>query len=278
MNPSGSVTSLWRYPVKSMLGEEMDSAQVVWSGFYGNRCYALVDAETSRLVSAKNPAKWGRMFECRSRVLDGASGGPGLPMVRITLPEGKEFDIREGEYREAEQALSSLLGRPVSFTAAKPEPREVVIEQYHPEIDGEKLRGQITEFVRSSDAQVGTFTDMAAVHLLTTSTLRTLKGLSPGGDFNPLRFRPNILVETGEAEGFPEREWVGKTLLIGDVKLEVFAECGRCVMTTLPQGEIESDTGILSTVRRFNRGKTGVFASVLKGGKIMMGDQVYTSA
>lgn len=260
-----------------MLGEEVDSADVVWSGFYGNRCYALVDAESSRLVSAKNPAKWGRMFECTSRLLgryESAEDRESNPAVRIALPGGREFDIKEGDYGGSEEALSTFLGRKVGFVASSPRPREVVMEQYHPMIEEDDERGLTTEFARSKDAQAGTFTDSAAVHIVTTSTLRTLKGLLPGGNFDPLRFRPNILVDTGDAEGIVERTWVGKEIAVGEAKLRVFAECGRCVMTTLPQGEIRPDTRILSTVIRHNRGKTGVLASVVAGGRVRTGDSV----
>jgi uncharacterized protein YcbX len=270
----GTVSKLWRYPVKSMLGEEVDSANVVWSGFYGNRCYALVDVETSRLVSAKNPAKWGRMFECGSRLLEERIIG-GAPRVRVVLPGGESFDISRDSYGGAEAALSEMLGRPVRFISASAEPRTIIVEQYHPEIEEDVEAGKTTELVRPMEAQGGTFTDVAAVHLISTASLEALTGLYPAGDFSPLRFRPNILIDAVTAKGFVESEWVGRNLAIGDeVRLRIYRECGRCVMTTLTQGELSSDTRVLSTVKRFNRGKLGVLASVLDGGKIRKGDRI----
>lgn len=271
----GSVSKIWRYPVKSMLGEEVESAEVVWSGFYGNRYYALVDAETSRLVSAKNPAKWARIFECRSKLLNARKAGRGTPSVELILPGGRRFLISDGHYNGAEQALSELFGRPVRFTAARPGQPSGPIEEYHADIDEDRDRGTTTEFVRSREAQPGTFTDMAAVHLVTTATLEALSELHPSGDFHPLRFRPDILVDTGAAKGFVETGWVGKTLALGDeVTMKVFKECGRCVMTTLWQGDLASDTEILGTAMRFNRGKVGVYASVVTGGKVRRSDRV----
>ncbi len=275
----GSVKRLWRFPVKSMLGEEIESAEVVWSGFHGNRCYALVDSQTSKLVSAKNPLKWARAFSCTSR-LTGTEGAPSgerhrQPGVRVTLPDGKHYDISEGNYDGAEAALSDLFGRQVTFTAARAEPEVLRYEQYHPDIDEDPLRGTTTEFVRPVSSQTGTFTDKAAIHLLTESTLGALAELYPGGDFNPMRFRPNVLIDTGDSRGFIERDWVGSKAAIGEeVEIEIFAECDRCVMTTLPQSELPSDAGILSTVMKHNRGKTGVFASVLKGGRVKKGDEI----
>jgi uncharacterized protein YcbX len=276
----GSVARLWRFPVKSMLGEEVEAAEVIWSGFYGNRCYALVDEQSSKLVSAKNPQKWGRAFECSCRLLgDSESQGNGLnhgqPTVRIVLPGGEHHDIVEGDYNDAEEALSRLFGRQVRFVAARVEPAEVTLEQYHPEIDEDPQGGKTTDFVRPVTSQAGTFTDKAALHLLTESTLKALAGLCPEGRFEPLRFRPNILIDTGSATGFVEREWVGRKAMVGEeVEIEISAECGRCVMTTLPQSQLPPDTGILKTVMRHNRGKAGVYASVLKGGRVQKGDEI----
>ncbi len=276
----GQVSRLWRFPVKSMLGEEIDSSEVVWSGFYGNRCYALVDQETSKLVSAKNPLKWGRMFECRSALVDtggvsGAAGGSGPPPASVVLPDGRHFDIADGDYGGAELALSELFGREVRFAVAQAEPRVATYEQYHPDIEEDTEAGKTTDLVRPLSSQAGTFTDKAAVHLLTTASLRALGNLDPSGVFDPLRFRPNILVDMGTTSGFVERGWVGRKLAVGDeVRLNVFAECGRCVMTTLKQGGLSADVEILRTVMKFNRGKAGVFASVLAGGKISKGDQI----
>lgn len=274
----GSIKRLWRFPVKSMLGEEVESAEVVWSGFYGNRSYALVDSQSSKLVSAKNPHKWERAFQCRSELLGAESPSSRRgrqPTVRITLPDGGQYDIAEGNYGNAEAALSALFGRKVTLTAAKADPEVLEYEQYHPEIDEDPLGGTTSDFVRPVTSQAGTFTDKAAIHLLTESTLRTLRGLYPNGDFDPLRFRPNMLIDAGSASGFLEREWVGWKAMVGEeAEIEIFAECGRCVMTTLPQSIIPSDTGILRTVMQHNRGKAGVFASVLKGGKVKKGDEI----
>lgn len=270
----GSVWRLWRYPVKSMLGEEVESAEVVWSGLYGNRSYALVDVESSKLVTAKNPAKWARVFECSSRLLDGGGDAAGAPWVEVTLPGGKRFRIADGDCGRAEEALSELFGRQVRFTAARPEPEVATMEEYYAEIEGEPRAGRTIDYVRPMDAQAGTFTDYAAVHLVTSSTLEALSGLHPG-EFDPLRFRPDFLVDTGGADGFVESAWVGRTIAVGDeVRLRVFKECGRCVMTTLAQGMLASDTSILSTAMRHNRGKVGVYASVLKAGRVTVRDRV----
>ena len=83
-----TVAALWRYPVKSMLGEHLDSAAIGDRGVAGDRAYALIDVETGNVVSAKNPRKWARLFECRAEYLEPPEPGREAPPVRITLPDG----------------------------------------------------------------------------------------------------------------------------------------------------------------------------------------------
>ena len=66
----GSVVSLWRYPVKSMMGEELNAAEVTQRGVLGDRAYALFDPSTGKVVSAKNPRKWANLFDFRARFVD----------------------------------------------------------------------------------------------------------------------------------------------------------------------------------------------------------------
>jgi uncharacterized protein len=85
-----------------------------------------------------------------------------------------------------------------------------------------------------------TFVDLAVVHLLTTATIERLRALYPDGRFEVRRFRPNIVVATGpDQQGFVENDWIGHTVAIGDeVRLRITGACPRCVMTTLPQGDL----------------------------------------
>ena len=63
----GAVVSLWRYPVKSMMGEELDSAELRDRGLLGDRAYAVLDSSTGKVASAKNPAKWPGLFAFRAK-------------------------------------------------------------------------------------------------------------------------------------------------------------------------------------------------------------------
>src|SRR6059036_2329513 len=84
----GSVVSLWRYPVKSMMGEELNAAEVVECGLLGDRTYALVDSSDGKVATAKNPRKWPNLFDFRATFIEPLRTGANLPAVRITLPDG----------------------------------------------------------------------------------------------------------------------------------------------------------------------------------------------
>ncbi len=85
----GAVVSLWRYPVKSMIGEELQAAHVTAHGLLGDRAYALIDRTDGKVATAKNPGKWPTLFACRATFLEPPHSGAPAPPVRITLPEGK---------------------------------------------------------------------------------------------------------------------------------------------------------------------------------------------
>jgi len=264
----GSVVSLWRYPVKSMMGEELNATEVTKGGVVGDRAYALVDSSDGKVASAKNPRKWPQLFEFRAALADAPRAGVKAPPVRITLPDGAV--VNSGQ-PDVQQTLSKALKREVTLSAAPNLPMATA-EEYWPDIEGLDHRDTVTDF----DLPGGTFFDCAFVHLLTTATLDQLRMLYPQGRFEVRRFRPNIVVETANGEkGFVENAWIGKTLAIGDaVRLSITGPCARCVMTTLPQGDLPKDAGILRTAPQHNRANVGVYASVLQGGKVRRGDSI----
>jgi hypothetical protein len=110
----------------------------------------------------------------------------------------------------------------------------------------------VTDETIGIGAPPGTFFDFSAVHIVTTATLASLSRAYPQGRFDLRRFRPNIIAES-DAAGFPENEWVGRRILVGDeLTLEVLIPCPRCVMTTLSQGDLPLDSGILRTAAQQN--------------------------
>lgn len=170
----GSLVSLWRYPVKSMMGEELNATEVTEIGLLGDRAYALVDAETGKIISAKLPRKWGILFDCRA-----ALNSP--VQVKITLPDGA---IVMGDAADVDQVLSLAFGRKVKLETIAPETPS--IEMYTPDIEG------ITdaEVETNADIRPSTFFDAATVHLLTTATLNQLQSLTPTSRFETQWFVP----------------------------------------------------------------------------------------
>ncbi len=263
----GSVVSLWRYPVKSMMGEELNAAGFTERGLLGDRAYALVDPSNGKVVSAKNPKKWGRLFAFRAALAESPRGGEKIPPARITLPDGTTVTSEQGDLN---QILSNVLGREV--TLATTAPNTPSLEEYWPDIDGLAHRETVTD----ESMPAGTFFDLAVVHVLTTGTIDRLRELYPQGRFEVRRFRPNIVVEPASGEkNFVENAWIGHTLAIGDeVRLSITGPCPRCVMTTLPQGDLPRDPRILRTAAQHNEVNVGVYAAVLRGGMIRRGDPV----
>lgn len=264
-NDLGSVASLWRYPVKSTMGEELNAAEVTDRGLVGDRVYALRDPSNGKIVSAKNPRKWAKLFDFRAVFAESPRAGEQIPPVRITLPNG---GIVTSEQREFNKLLSNALGREVTFATAAPETPS--LEEYWPDMEGLAHRETVTDEAMPA----GTFFDLAVVHVLTTATIDRLRELYPQGRFEVRRFRPNIVLQLASAEeGFVENAWIGRTLVIGDeVQLSLTEPCPRCVMTTLPQGDLPKDPGILRTAAQHNQVNVGVYAAVLRGGTIRRGD------
>lgn len=267
-NDVGSVVSLWRYPVKSMMGEELNATEVTRAGLPGDRAYALVDRSDGKIASAKNPRKWPRLFEFRAALAHAPGIGVKAPPVRITLPDGT---VVSSEQPDIHRKLSEALNREVALSSLSGQSASTA-EEYWPDIEGLEDKDTVTDF----GLPEGTFFDAAFVHLLTTATLDRLRMLYPQGRFEPRRFRPNIVVETSNGEmDFVENAWVGQRLAIGDaVRLSITAPCARCVMTTLAQGDLPQDAGILRTAARHNRASVGVYAMVLQGGKVRRGDSI----
>ena len=257
-----SVSSLWRYPVKSMLGEQLATATVTERGLQGDRQYALIDVETGHVVSAKNPRRWPTLFAFQARGVSGSS-----MRIEVTCPDGQ---ILTESMPDVDAVLSERLGRKVRLTSVPP--AQPVLEQYAPNLDG------LSE--RDSEMTVkippATFFDEAPVHLLTTATLHALQSRYPDGCFDARRFRPNVVIDTGTGDPmFLENDWKGRIVAIGSqVCLAINSLCARCVMTTLPQQGLPHDLAILRTAVQHNHGNVGVLATVVTPGVVRAGDVV----
>ena len=263
----GSIETLWRYPVKSMLGEELEASDVTERGLLGDRAYALLDVQSGRVASAKNPKKWAKLLAFQA-AYTAIPERETLPPVRVALPDGGSV---MSEAIDTSSILSGLLGREVQLLSSAP--KTVSLDQYWPSVEGTAHQEAITELVLPS----GTFFDSCSIHALTTATLATLQSLYPEGQFDLRRFRPNLLIKpVSDDASFVEDAWVGSVLAIGnDVRLSIDTACPRCVVTTLAQAGLPNDLGILRTAAQHNNVIAGIRASVLQSGTIHKGDPIW---
>ena len=243
---TGRVTALWRFPVKSMLGEQLDSAEIGEHGITGDRSFALVDAETGKVCSAKRYDLWGRLFEFRASL-----DRPGL--AQITFPDGS---TRPTDDPGISDAISDVLGRGVTLSSTAPP--DAKIEEIWDESKGERMYGpRVGEAdgstvidVMASFALPGDFFDFSAIHLVTTNSLAELQQREPESQFDVRRFRPNIVIEVDDEAGFVENGWT--SVRIGDVELTTLMPVPRCVMTTLPQDDLGKDSNVLRAAAKHN--------------------------
>ncbi len=266
---TGHVVAIWRYPVKSMMGEELNVTELAERGVVGDRALALVDAETGKIVSAKNPRRWPNLFEFRAALVEPPRDRQALPPVRITFPDG---DTLTTDQAEVESRLSAAVGHTVRLGRSAVE--GATAEGYWPDHDWLAQRDEVFEF----PLPPGTFFDAATIHLVTTATLDRLQSIAPGSQFEPRRFRPNFVIQVPEGTaGFVEKEWIGRTLALGEAVLRIDGPCPRCIMTTLRQGDLPKDPNVLRTAVQANEGNVGVYASVVRGGQVHRGDAVSLS-
>ena len=283
----GTVQGIWRYPVKSMLGEQLTDCEIGPTGVRGDRAYALIDAEDGKVASAKNPRKWGALLACRARLVDET-------VAEMTLPDGSSV---RSDSPDVDAVLSKAVGRDVRLASTAPDDRS--FEEVWPDIEGlapeavivgtsigtEESGERVSQLALGMAAPPGTFFDLSVLHVLTTSTLERLRELAPSATFDVRRYRPNVLVDTGDAlDGFPENEWVGRTVALGaDARMTVSLPTMRCVMTTLPQEELAADRETLRTIAAHNRIEitglgqwacAGVYGDVASPGTVRVGDAV----
>lgn len=279
--PLGTIKALWRFPVKSMQGEQAQQVTVTTRGVVGDRAWALVDLETGKIASAKNPRRWGKLLYFRAEYVEPPARDEALPPVRITLPDG---DVLSSTDADVDTVLSDAVGRPVHLSSEPPDER--VLEQYRPDIEElpEEERDTVVDS-RFGSLAPGTFQDGAPLQLLTTATLDRLVELRPEALFDPRRFRANFIIATEpDRNGFVENDLTGNVLSLGpDVRARVMVPVPRCVMTSVAQADLPRDNTVLQTIARHNRVDVptvgpspcaGAYATVRRGGVVSVGDTV----
>lgn len=266
------ITTLWRYPVKSMLGERLDAVALEPAGLECDRGFALIDSSTGMVATAKHPRLWRDLLKYSATVADGR--------VLITSPSGWTLDARDPDVGER---LSAALGRPVRLASDRPE--AATVERPAPE---DVLDHGVEAEVEAATLEIGqgtpgaTFVDYAPVHVITSATVERI-------GTEHLRYRPNVVVETPPGtEPFVENAWVGRELHVSDgaggtTVLRVTLPTPRCSVPTLEHGELPRAPHAVRTLMTANRVDVsgfgvlpcaGAYAEVVHGGLVHVGDEI----
>lgn len=279
----GTVKQIFRYPVKSMAGEQLRRVEFDLRGMRGDRAWCVRDTVTKELAGAK---KLPALMRCASRYPD--AGDQGSAPAEIELPDGERVLTTAPECAEH---LSKAIGHQVSIEALRPADDLEFYENkgsLPADVEG-YLRGL---FARTKDEPLpdlskfppeifryssppGTFFDAYPVLLMTEKGLAHLQQQSEDSRFDVRRFRPNLLIEaTSGSSPVPEFDWCGKRLRIGAALLKVTIECPRCVMTTIGFDDLPKDPRIMRTLVRESGGNLGVYATIDTAGTVSVGDAV----
>ena len=300
----GTIREIWRYAVKSMAGEQLDSCTLESLGIPADRGWALRDETSGEITNGK---RFPLLMQCAARFRSEPTNNS-IPQADITLPDGA---ITATDAADVNDQLSALLGKPVtiwprlpaddlehyrrkskaarvfgklakvralraalptltSFGSANAELREVFSrEPDEPVPDISTLPPELMEFT----SPPGTYFDAFPIHLLTTSSLAMMKRLNPEANWDARRFRPNFLIES-DLSGLIEVEWGLQTFRIGTAQVQCKILTARCGMTTHAQKDLPKDPSVLRTIVKDADQNLGIYASVVVPGEVKVGDSV----
>lgn len=282
----GKVKQIWRYPVKGMAGESLETCAVTERGIDGDRIWALRDNVRKEIQSCKFRPE---LLLCSARCSDRPEGASNH--VDVTFPDGT---VLGSEDAAIHARLSELTRHASTLEPLRPETDVEFYRRYRPDDhtwlkelaatfdreageplpDFSKIPPSMVEFVSAP----GTFFLVTPLHLVTTATLQFLEGKNGQADWNPRRFRPNFLIETNPGQdGLAEQAWVGKRVKIGATAMDCVAATPRCGAITRAQPQFKADAQVLRTVVRHADQNVGVYALITTHGQVRVGDPVYVS-
>lgn len=232
----GVITELWRYPVSSVGGEQLNAMELEGAAAPFDRRWALVDSDSTKPASPENDARWRPALFLRSRLTSGD--------VEIGFPDGEWLEGNDPYLRDR---LFRHFGFAVELASYGTAAGKGVVEiRYQP----------------------------SPVHVVTTASLEYLASIAATNDVASRRFRPTMVIRTEKQDGFVEHGWLGRTIMIGTATLEASEETKRCGMTLIAQPGLDENPEILRSVVRHNRRFLGIYCTVAQPGHISVGDEV----
>jgi len=273
------VDALWQYPVKTMIGSTMPSVRLGPLGIDGDRLWAIRDLDRGTIANCRSHGSL--MQFAASHADDGTA--------LITFPDGRMLSTADPALADV---LGEALGIPVEVQALAPAsdlefyrhpPADADLDlmAYLREIFGREGDEPLPDFskfapeVMEYETPPGTFYDCYPLMLMTTSALRSMQAALPDSVVDVRRFRPSIVVDTGDVDGHPEFEWSGRRFAIGTAVIEVKNDCPRCASLTKPiAADVPADRAILRHVVRDLGQAVGVYCTVVQPGDVSVGDEL----
>ena len=273
---AASVTHIYRYPVKSMMGEILSESDIGETGIPGDRGWAVRDEKRGGIRGGKKIPQLMTLA---------AQSGALAPL--ITAPDG---DAASASSEGIHKWLSDKLDHPVTLWPLVPADQLDHYRRGAPDTEDfeQELRavfGRLPdeplpdlagfEELLEFESPPGTYFDAFPISIMSEQSLNTMNQLEGESNFDVRRFRPNLLVDFAETDHpFPEQAWVGKRLSIGSVTLKVDMTCPRCAMTTHGFDDMPQDPQIMRKLVANSEGNLGIYASVVQAGKVTTGDSV----
>lgn len=281
----GRVGQLWRYPVKSMAGEALGTATIDESGIIGDRHWAPRDEATGEITNCKVLPS---LLMCAAHYADIPKSNAGISHAVIILPDGRS--IRTDDPFIA-PAISAIAGRPVTLWPLQPASdsghyrvrRQLTAEVMRqrmglrpgdPDPDFSIYEPEIFSELQNFVTPRGSYKDAYPIHFITSASLATIQAFTPGINAEARRFRPNLMIETIQDTGFPEHDWTGFDLIIGDVVLHCGPKTVRCAMPAQPQQGLVAEPRISAAFLSLTAYNLGAYAFVRHMGTITVGDEV----
>lgn len=268
----GELAELRRFPVKSMLGELCDAIEIDVGGVVGDRRYALIDAASGKLASAKRPMPWRALLMIQARLVG--------DRVEMTLGDGTQIDSNT---ENCDAALSAALGRAVTLIHRRD--RAFSIDRADPDdvaehgVDGDVSHIELTI---GQAMEAGGFADFAPIHLLSTASLARVAEVA--GSAETARFRANLLIDAADTTPFAENSWIGRRIAVGDgLLLRVIEPTPRCAIPTLAHGALPPNPKLTQLIGGLNKvamtgmpplACLGAYAQVEPPGAVAVGDRV----
>lgn len=279
---AGIIKEIWRYPVKGMAGEQLEQCAIGPCGLAGDRIWALRDLARKEIQSCKFRPE---LLSCTAT----KRGDSGLQHVDITLPNNRSSASDDPDIH---QILSGLVGHNSTLEPLRPV-AELDFYRRHKLDDttwleelkatftrepGEPLPdfSQLPQQARDFVTVPGTFFLVTPFHIITTATLNHMKSLQPEADWDVRRFRPNIVIETDNADkGLVEQGWIGKRMTVAEAQIDCTATAPRCGAVTRQQQGLAFDKSMLRSIIAEAEQNLGIYASINHPGTLTVGDTVY---